>query len=112
MQVDDLTPGSMGTMERRPINSSPDNNVRVDYDMAHKAATKLKEKQSLLLRKIEDLGKWGKGSSSRCRERKNLVLRQLLEAQVLLGLSIDLMRDCLMRYQADGYKGDVNVVAE
>jgi hypothetical protein len=40
--------------------------------------------------------------NKRCDEREN-VIRWLLEMEMLLGQSIDEMRDCLLRFKAAGY---------
>jgi hypothetical protein len=103
MQVDDLTPASIPTTLPTPIESGPEHDVPVDYDLAHRVSAKWEERHSLVLKEFEDLQRKGQGNLSKRRQRRSLVLRQLLEAQVLLASSIDQMRDCLLRYRADGY---------
>ena len=45
----------------------------------------------------------GPDGSPRQTRRQHRLLTQVLKAQMLIGASIDLMKDCLLKYQADGY---------
>jgi hypothetical protein len=52
----------------------------------------------------------GPDGSPRPTRRQHRILTQVLEAQMLIGTSIDLMKDCLLKYQADGYMVDADVL--
>ena len=59
---------------------------------------------------LQEMMKRGQGDPRKRRERWANVLRQLLDAQMLLGQSIDQMRDCLLKFKADGYPVDNDVL--
>ena len=48
--------------------------------------------------------------SLRQTRRQHRLLTQVLEAQMLIRTSINLMKNCLLKYQADGYMVDANVL--
>jgi len=68
-----------------------------------------KERYQSLLLDVENERHRNERPSKRHR-RQTRLLSQVLEAQMLLGTSIDLMRDCLQKFKADGYEVDPDVL--
>ena len=69
-----------------------------------------KERYQLLLLEVENERLW-KGKPLMRHQWQSRLLSQVLEAQMLIGTSIDLMRDCLQKFKADGYEVDPDVLA-
>jgi len=69
-----------------------------------------KERYQSLLSEVEN-ERLRTGRPSMRHQRQSRLLSQVLEAQMLIGTSIDLMRDCLQKFKADGYEVDPDVLA-
>ena len=65
-----------------------------------------KQKFELMLRDLDEFTRGTRGKGKRRWERQESLLHGLLEAEMMIGQSIDQMRDCLLRYKAAGYPID------
>jgi hypothetical protein len=66
-----------------------------------------KAKYEALLSEVQNVqvGRQASGPS-RQQRRKTKLLSQVLQAQMLIGTSIDIMKDCLLKFEADGHSID------
>ena len=60
-------------------------------------------KFQLMSRDFDELMRKTRGQGNKRWEERESLLRGLLEAEMMLGQSIDQMRDCLLRFKAAGY---------
>ena len=77
---------------------------------AHDESERYKLKYELLATDLEELRRKTQGDPRLRRERRANVLQRLLEAEILIGHSVDQMRDCLLKYKEDGHAVDLDVI--
>jgi hypothetical protein len=77
---------------------------------AHNESERYKLKYELLATDLEELRRKTQGDPRLRRERRANVLQHLLEAEILIGHSVDQMRDCLLKYKEDGHAVDLDVI--
>jgi hypothetical protein len=59
---------------------------------------------------LEELRRKTQGDPRLCWEHQANVLQHLLEAEILIGHSVDQMRDCLLKYKEDRHAVDLDVI--
>jgi hypothetical protein len=77
---------------------------------AHNESKRYKLKYGLLAMDLEELRRKTQGDPQLCREHQVNMLQRLLEAEILIGHSVDQMRDCLLKYKEDGHAVDLDVI--
>jgi hypothetical protein len=77
---------------------------------AHNESERYKLKYELLETNLEELRRKTQGDPQLCWECQANMLQHLLEAEILIGHSVDQMRDCLLKYEEDGHAVYLDVI--
>jgi hypothetical protein len=77
---------------------------------AHDESEQYKLKYELLAMDLEELRRKTQVDPRLCQEHQANMLQRLLEAEILIGYSVDQMRDCLLKYKEDGHAVDLDVI--
>ena len=111
MEVDVGMPSTIVTKSSKQdvLHDDQDNSTHL-HGKVEDAIQGWKERYQSLLSEVENERLW-KGKPSMRHQWQSRLLSQVLEAQMLLGTSIDLMRDCLQKFKTDRYEVDLDVLA-
>ena len=111
MEVDVGMPSTIVTKSSKQdvLHDDQDNSTHL-HGKVEDAIQGWKERYQSLLSEVEN-ERLQKERPSMRHQWQSRLLSQVLEAQMLLGTSVDLMRDCLQKFKADGYEVDPDVLA-
>jgi hypothetical protein len=96
-------PPSIGPTDAQPNHSASDS-------PAGDAGETWQRRYELITMDLVEMRNKSQGDPQMRRERRADLLQRLLEAQRLIGHSIDQMRDCLLKFKEDGHPVDPDVL--